>query len=418
MDRTPKQWNNSTRRWAFTAAAGGWCGACLFALAHFAPRASNAVRGLLLLYFQPMLPTTFALWLWGHNVQRFHTLNIEYDVCFSAKDRKHLLPHSELYRIALVLTTFCLTCAAVYAGLGAAGAIGLADYAPLTMYFGAAMLLVAPLDVLAKPARLFFGQTAQRALLPVQEVSWADFLLADIMTSLSKSSGDLAKAAAALMAGPGLHTLAVQGGPGSPSLAVDPLALPVLLALCLPYIIRFVQCLIVHRTTGNRAQLLNALKYATAFPALVLTAIEHEHHIAGRRYPLYGWWLAAMGLNSLYSFYWDVEMDWDMPWLAQPGGQLVLGVFRLPSLKPDALYRRSWYVWAVLSNLLLRLTWTHRLMGNLESHNAVALVIALLEVFRRYQWTYVRVETEIRKIRLKEAHEHPVDAPSHHEVNM
>jgi hypothetical protein len=26
-----------------------------------------------------------------------------------------------------------------------------------------------------------------------------------------------------------------------------------------------------------------------------------------------------MALNSAYSYYWDLEMDWDMPWLVQPG---------------------------------------------------------------------------------------------------
>ncbi len=120
-------------------------------------------------------------------------------------------------------------------------------------------------------------------------------------------------------AGPALHSLVAAGAAGAAPRVVDPLAAPVLFAMCLPYIIRFVQCLIVNRTTGNRAQLLNALKYATAFPALVLTAIEHEYHVSGLVYPLYDWWLAAMFLNSLYSYYWDLEMDWDMPWLAQPG---------------------------------------------------------------------------------------------------
>jgi hypothetical protein len=69
---------------------------------------------------------------------------------------------------------------------------------------------------------------------------------------------------------------------------VNPVAVPVLCALCLPYAIRFVQCLLVNRATGARSQLANAAKYATAFPALVLTALEHEHHVAGKAYPLYG----------------------------------------------------------------------------------------------------------------------------------
>jgi hypothetical protein len=30
-----------------------------------------------------------------------------------------------------------------------------------------------------------------------------------------------------------------------------------------------------------------------------------------------------MVLNSCYSFYWDVEQDWDMPWLMQYGERLL-----------------------------------------------------------------------------------------------
>lgn len=40
-------------------------------------------------------------------------------------------------------------------------------------------------------------------------------------------------------------------------------------------------------------------------------------------------------------------------------------------------------------------------MGDLENHALVGLVMALLEAFRRYQWMYIRVETELRKIQLK-----------------
>jgi hypothetical protein len=36
-------------------------------------------------------------------------------------------------------------------------------------------------------------------------------------------------------------------------------------------------------------------------------------------FPLRRMWLLVMVLNSSYSFYWDVEQDWDMPWLTQYG---------------------------------------------------------------------------------------------------
>lgn len=68
----------------------------------------------------------------------------------------------------------------------------------------------------------------------------------------------------------------------------------------------------------------------------------------------------------------------------------------LPAVKPDQLYSRRWYAWLVASNLLLRFSWAHRLCGDLEGHASVLLVVALLEVVRRWQWLYVRVEVELR----------------------
>jgi hypothetical protein len=40
----------------------------------------------------------------------------------------------------------------------------------------------------------------------------------------------------------------------SPSALCSPVSPWLLAALCLPYIIRFIQCIIVYRSTGNKAQ--------------------------------------------------------------------------------------------------------------------------------------------------------------------
>lgn len=66
-------------------------------------------------------------------------------------------------------------------------------------------------------------------------------------------------------------------------------------------------------------QIFNAIKYSSAFPALVLSTLEHEYHVRQEPFPYRNVWLAAMLVNSLYSYYWDVEQDWDMPWIMQPG---------------------------------------------------------------------------------------------------
>lgn len=45
-------------------------------------------------------------------------------------------------------------------------------------------------------------------------------------------------------------------------------------------------------------------------------------------FPLKSLWIITMVLNSTYSFYWDVEQDWDMPWIVQYGEAALLAVGR------------------------------------------------------------------------------------------
>jgi hypothetical protein len=61
---------------------------------------------------------------------------------------------------------------------------------PLT-YMGLALLLLLPAHVLARGSRALFVGTVWRVLLPLDEVTWSDFLLADMFTSLAKSCMDL-----------------------------------------------------------------------------------------------------------------------------------------------------------------------------------------------------------------------------------
>lgn len=58
-----------------------------------------------------------------------------------------------------------------------------------------------------------------------------------------------------------------------------PLTVVSLSALVLPYMLRLLQCVSVWRSGGPASQLANALKYASSLPALMLTQMEHEHHV-------------------------------------------------------------------------------------------------------------------------------------------
>lgn len=50
--------------------------------------------------------------------------------------------------------------------------------------------------------RHFFAKTLFRVVTPIREVTWSDFLLADVLTSLAKALSDSGRAMCHMMAGP------------------------------------------------------------------------------------------------------------------------------------------------------------------------------------------------------------------------
>jgi len=97
--------------------------------------------------------------------------------------------------------------------------------------------------------------------------------------------------------------------------------------------VRFRQCLLeAHQSSySNPRPLANALKYFSAFPVILLSAaqknvitdIAREKGVSvqyikasGDRWfgehRLFRLWLLAVVFNSLYSFWWDVKMDWGL----------------------------------------------------------------------------------------------------------
>ena len=302
----------------------------------------------------------------------------------------------------------------------------IADLLPPLIYLCIPLTLLFHLPASSKASRFFFSSTVFRILLPLQAVSWADFLLADMFCSLSKSMGDLASAFCII--GSSSYSLAFGSSlfdrRSTPFFTLvsnhpteglcSPLSLLSMSAICLPYAIRFVQCLIVYYSTGKTSQIFNALKYLSAFPALLLTLEEHERHVHSLPFDKFNLWIFSASFNSLFSFYWDIEMDWDMPWLysmATASKWLPSSAHHhqpiwrrwLPTLRPNPLFDSPFYAWACFSNLIMRVAWTYRLLGNIESNAVIALGVGLLEVFRRYQWSFIRIETELRKVAGKES---------------
>ncbi|GAB2274873.1 hypothetical protein Dimus_009644 [Dionaea muscipula] len=228
-------------------------------------------------------------------------------------------------------------------------------------------------------------------LLMMQAISFSDFFVADIMTSMAKVFSDLERSACRMVHGQ-VATIAwfeADSVCGSHSVAIP-------LVLVLPYIFRLHQCLRQYKDTREKSSVLNALKYSTAIPVIFLSALKY-HVIADRWTSIYRpLWLLSSLLNSTYSFYWDVYRDWDLSCFTR------IFKFGRPHIVSHLIHGRSWVkVWVILSNLVLRWTWTYKLSAHLRHNYLTVFTIAALEIFRRFQWIFFRVENEWNKMNSK-----------------
>jgi hypothetical protein len=101
-------------------------------------------------------------------------------------------------------------------------------------------------------------------------------------------------------------------------------------------------------------------------------------------------------LNSFYSFYWDVAKDWDLSLFSSAternGPEHPYGLRRHRYFQKTQLY----YI-AIVTDLILRCTWSFKLSPHLDHFNDLEggiFLMEILEVFRRWMWIFFRVETE------------------------
>ncbi|KAI6672832.1 hypothetical protein NL676_000738 [Syzygium grande] len=370
--------------WGFICCKFGWDSVM---------RMSADLRDLFLyeafLYYNPLLLVTMMVWLWGINLWVFSQANVNYAKIFDL-DQNHLT-HREIWKCATWMTIIVPTSMTAYLYLYSHGEVSLAASQPVLLYAAVAMVLIFPFDIFYLSSRFYLLRTLWRIMFPLQAISFSDFFLADIMTSMSKVFSDLERSVCRMVHRQ-VATIAwfeADSVCGSHSVAIP-------IVLVLPYIFRLFQCLRQYKDTGEKNTLLNALKYSTAVPVIFLSALKY--HVFPEKWtsfyrPL---WLLSGVLNSLYSFYWDVTRDWDLSCFTR------IFKFSKPSMVSSLLYARKWvYVWVIGSNLILRCTWTYKLSAHLRHNYLTVFTITALEMIRRFQWAFFRVENEWNKMNSK-----------------
>jgi hypothetical protein len=257
------------------------------------------------LYYNPLLLVALMIWLWGVNLWVFAQSSVNYAKVFDLAQTH--LSHREIWRCATWLTLIVPTSMTAYLYLYSHGEVSLAASQPVLLYAILLMILFSPFDMFYISSRFYFLRTVWRIILPLQAITFPDFFLADIFTSMSKVFSDLERSVCR-MVNRQVATIAwfeADSICGSHSIAIP-------LALVFPYLCRFFQCLRQYKDTKEKTCLLNALKYSTAVPVIFLSALKYhvlpEQWVSFYR-PL---WLISSVINSLYSFYWDIKRDWDL----------------------------------------------------------------------------------------------------------
>ncbi|XP_047983228.1 SPX and EXS domain-containing protein 5-like [Salvia hispanica] len=338
------------------------------------------------LYYNPLLLVTMMVWLWGINLWVFAQSNIGYVKIFDL-DQSHLT-HREIWKCATWMTIIVPTSMTAYLYLYSHGEVLLAASQPVLLYAAILTTLIFPFDIFCLSSRFFFLRTVWRILFPLQAITFADFFLADIFTSMSKVFSDLERSVCRMVHRQvaTIAWLEADSVCGSHSVTIP-------IALVLPYIFRLFQCLRQYKDTREKTSLLNALKYSTAVPVIFLSALKY--HVSPEKWTnIYrSLWLSSSVLNSLYSFYWDITRDWDLSCFTR--------VFKFSKSHPvsDVLHGQKWVtIWVIGSNLVLRCTWTYKLSAHLRHNHLTVFAISILEMLRRFQWIFFRVEKESNKM--------------------
>ncbi|KAG0203859.1 protein-ER retention protein [Mortierella sp. GBA30] len=200
-------------------------------------------------------------------------------------------------------------------GMGMTGNPRAGIMVPILGYMTVLLMVFIPFNVLFKKERYRFLRSIKKALFSrlKSDVSFSDVILADILTSFARVFGDLAVALCLMFWDrDGTNADACYGS----------ILVPIMTSI--PYCIRLRQCLSEYIESNYTTQrhLMNALKYASAFPVIIISSLQKAAKTAslkGVQYDgylsdksLFRLWLFFVALNSFYSFYWDIYHDWSL----------------------------------------------------------------------------------------------------------
>ena len=133
-----------------------------------------------------------------------------------------------------------------------------------------------------------------------------------------------------------------------------------------------------------RIHLVNAAKYASSILNVFFYFLYRHHGSQGTA--SFALWILFASINSVYTSSWDLIMDWN----------LLQSNARYPLLRSHLAFDDVWpmYYVAMATNVFIRFIWVIYLFGGPASLPLRSFLAALLEMLRRWQWNFIRLENE------------------------
>ncbi|KAI8098897.1 EXS family-domain-containing protein [Halteromyces radiatus] len=374
--------------------------------------------------YRPIVLICIGLWGWGLNLLLLYRHNIDpsYLLQIQSSSSNDKRVYQPIFFLATILTVIVLFNLWVYLNFVQ---FEDASWLPLLAYLSSLVLLLWPGKEFYRKERTRFIRLVRRigSFNLFANVYFADIIFADLLTSFSNVLGDMFLTGCIILPGKSNQAYMALESDTQNAYYRD---IMVPLIISLPYFIRLRQCIseYIESRGETRRHLFNALKYASAFPVIILSAVQKKASIyitETGSIPTTWWidesnlfrlWMIAVFVNSLYSFWWDISMDWN----------LIQVTYEMPTTKhaedhhpyhgqhhlqqhltPMVRFRRNLhfsmtpvYFLAMMADFILRITWSLKLSSHvyIKRIEGSVFLVELLEVVRRWIWVIFRMESE------------------------
>ena len=333
---------------------------------------------------------------------------IRYPSRSSARQLPH---HLSCYRIATILSVPLALSLLLFWALTNGSPTDIAAWEILPNLYLLVLVVgfIAPLPFVSRAGRSRTLATLKRisigGIAEAADGKFGDILLADALTSYAKVLGDLFVSLCMFFSSSHSST-----GPPNRNCGG---AFWVPFIISIPSLIRLRQCITEYyrvqransqvgsttKATGwGGVHLANALKYSTAFPVIILSALQRTPEPSKygmSEATLFRLWMVAVVVNSSYSFWWDIMRDWDLTLFSSKERNNPEHPFGLR--RNRYFHAKEFYYAAIVMDALLRCTWSLKLSPHLDHFNDLEggiFTMEVLEVLRRWVWIFFRVETE------------------------